>query len=42
MLQKAEHSFYYIPLQLELIYCPVRWGKCARYFLDKYTSVRKV
>lgn len=41
MLQKAEHSFYYIPLQLELIYCPVRRGKCARYSLGKYTTVRK-
>lgn len=30
MLQKAEHSFYYIPLQLELIYCPVRWGEVCK------------
>lgn len=38
MLQKAEHSFQCIPLQLELIYCPVRWGKCARYSLGKQST----
>lgn len=27
MLQKVGCSFYYISLQLELIYCLVRWGE---------------